>query len=114
LTPLPYTLTIPPPDDYYFVREDQLDGLTQDSKDWSIEIALAAGSGAVGLFQNLWNISKDVYHSQAIATTDLVLGAFAIGLGVLAIAKYIQAKRGESSVEALKNKIKSGQKAAVR
>jgi hypothetical protein len=113
LMPRPYTLTIPPPDDYYFVRADQLDGLTHQARDYSIDIALGAGGAAIGFCQNVLSVIKDVYKGDPVDSIDLVLAALAIGLAVLAVTKFLQFRHNQRSVDTLKAKIQSGQKATV-
>jgi hypothetical protein len=113
LTPRPFTLTMPPPDDFYFVREDQLDGLTHVTIDYSLEIALAAGGAAFGFAQNLIAVIKSLSYGQTPEISDLLLAAVALCLGVLAVTKFLQFKSAMKSVETLKSRIKSGQKAIV-
>jgi hypothetical protein len=113
LKPLSYTLTMPPPDDYYFVREDQLEGLTQTSRSYPLEIALAAGGAAIGFAQNLLRVLKDIYDSKTPSGVDFILAMLALALGVLATTKFLQFRGDEDSVTKIKTKIKSGQKAVV-
>lgn len=113
LRPLSYSLTMPQPDDYYFVREDQLENLTHVSKDYSLEIALFAGGAALGLLQNFVEAARSLYDGKAPSATDSILAAVAIVFTVLAIVKFFQFKSGANSVDVLKNKIKSGQKAVI-
>jgi hypothetical protein len=40
LKPLSFTFTMPPPEDYFFVRKDQIDGLMSASKDHYFDIGL--------------------------------------------------------------------------
>jgi hypothetical protein len=115
LKPRPYTLTMPPPDDYYFVREDQLDGLTERTKSHSMEIALAAGFGSLGFFQNAAAVVAAIYKGEIalIGTGDLLASFLCLGLIVLSITKFAQFRGAKSSADELKTKIKSGQKATV-
>ena len=113
LKPFTFYITMPPPDDYYFVRKDQLDGLTQTSKDYSFEIALATGGAAAGFAQNLIEVIKNFFEAKVPTGTDLILAILALVFGVLAITKFVQFRSGENSVDRLKTKITSGQKVIV-
>jgi hypothetical protein len=113
LKPLPYRLTMPPPDDFYFVRKDQLDGLTENARDHSFDIAVGAGGAAIGFAQNFLSVVKSISAGTALDTIDLILGMAAVGFTVLAITKYLQYKGNKGTVEILKARIESGQKAQV-
>jgi hypothetical protein len=113
LKALPFTITMPPPDDYYFVREDQLEGLTEASKDYSLEIALFAGGGAIGLLQNIFAAFNALADHKAPPASDTFLALVAVILVVLAVTKLSQWSNTEKTSETLKKKIQSGQKAVV-
>lgn len=113
LKPRPFTVTMPPPDDYYLVSEKQIDELSETSKDHSLEIALAAGGAGIGLLQNLFAFARQVYEQKPIAFFDAMLALAAIALLVLAVTKYLQFRGQGRSKISLKEQIKSGQKATV-
>jgi hypothetical protein len=104
---------MPPPDDFYFVRKDQLDGLTENARDHSFDIAVGAGGAAIGFAQNFLSVVKSISAGTALDTIDLILGMAAVGFTVLAITKYLQYKGNKGTVEILKARIESGQKAQV-
>lgn len=113
LKPRPFSLTMPPPDDYFFVREGQLDALTKGDKDYSLEISLASAGGAIGFSQNLFTTIGNMISDKAHDNIDLMLAFLALGLIVLAGAKFIESYRTSSDVKKLKTAVKSGQKFKV-
>jgi hypothetical protein len=113
LTPHAYSVTLPPPDDFFFVREDDLKTLRDGGKDHALEIALAAGGGALGLLQNLLHVIGAAYNKQPIENLDLVLAAGFLILVVIAGIKGIEKHNSDTSIDDIVNKIKSGQKVTV-
>jgi hypothetical protein len=113
MKPLPYTVTIPPPDDYYVVREDQLTRLGQGETDYALEICLAAGGMAIGLLPGFGTTLAQLLTSKPIGTFDLFLAALTIVFGVVSVTKSFQYFGQRHSKSNLIAHIKSGQKAKI-
>jgi hypothetical protein len=113
LSPRPYNVTIPPPDDFYFVREDQLEQLTEPSKEYSLEIGLASTFGAAGFIQNVFSVIGAITSEKAISTSDASLSLIGIVCLVIGVTKLIQWNNRKSSTNTLLTQIKSGQKAKI-
>ena len=113
MKPLPYTVTIPPPDDYYVVREDQLDKLGEGENDNSLEICLASGGIAIGLLPTFGGSVRDLLQLKSVGGFDLFLVALTIIFAVLAVTKFLQYRSHIRIKNNLKDRIKSGQKAKV-
>lgn len=113
LKPRPYTVTIPPPDDYYLVREGQLDDLTRGGKDHNLEYGLFAAGAAIGIFTNAWATIRDIFQAKQVSAWDYLLLLIAVGLLIFGLTKLRHFWKMQEDKDALKNKIKSGQKATV-
>src|SRR5580704_10549530 len=65
LKPFSFRLTMPPPDDFYFVRDGDLDNLTRSARDYSLDIAIGCGGAAIGFAQNVIQVCQSVYKGEA-------------------------------------------------
>jgi hypothetical protein len=113
LKPMPFTITVPPPDDFYIVREQQIEDLATGGKDRSLEAALTAVGVSVGFAQNLWSSASSVVHGTTVDGWSSIAAAICICSIVLAVTKFTQYRKNNISVTSLKDRIKAGQKARI-
>jgi hypothetical protein len=111
--PHSYNVVLPDRDDFYLIREDQLDSIKTGGKDHSLDIALAAGGGSLGFLQNVMHVWRAFQNSSPMEPSDFYLAILCIILIVLTVLKLIEWRKTRSSVDTIFERIKSGQKVPV-
>lgn len=111
--PRSWNITLPDDEDYYTIREDQLDALSSGGKNMAMELVFFCGGAALGLLPSVGAVLMSLVNNKVVGLIDAGFTALAIGLGVYAIAKFLEAKSTKSDVDTLKAKIKAGQKIRV-
>jgi hypothetical protein len=114
LKPLSFTFTMPPPEDYYFVRKDQIDGLMGASNDRYFDVGLASGGAAFALLQNLITSILELHNAKVPTTLDWSLAFVCVALGVVAFITLYQGWGRKKPADDVKDKVMSGQKAVVK
>src|SRR5262249_33083303 len=112
IVPFPFNLVLPKKNDYYLIREDQLETLTKGGKSKSLEISTFCGGAALGLLPYLGAYLFATYDASAAtipSVIDLGFGLLGIVLGVIAIIKFLDHRSKRQDVDELQAKIKSGQ-----
>lgn len=113
MTPRSWTITLPDDEDYFTIREDQLESLASGGKNMAMEWVFFCGGAALGLLPSAAPVVLAIIDSEPISWFDLALIGLAVELGVYAYAKYREAKATRTNVDNLKTKIKAGQKMRV-
>lgn len=110
LPPRNWNVTLPDDDDFYLVREDQLDILHKGGKNMAMEWVFFSGGAALGLLPNALSLIVSLWNRTEVSTLDVVLTVAFAALAAFAVARLLDAKGRRTDVDVLLGKIKSGQK----
>lgn len=113
MAPRPFNLTLPPPDDFYFVREEQLEDMEGMGKSRSLDLALAFLGVFLGYVPNGLETLRNIWNSGTTSLWDVALLMLAASALAIGISKFLQHKREAKAATNLVEKIKSGQKMKV-
>jgi len=108
-----YSVTLPPDDDFYLVREEQLEELEKGGSTRSLQISIACLGVALGYVPSAIETLREYSETDSIPAFDLVLLVIFVALIVVFVAKLFEHLHQKSNVNTLLAKIKAGQKVKV-
>ena len=114
MTPRSWTITLSDDEEYFTIREDQLDTLASGGKNMAMEWVFFCGGAALGLLPSAGGVTIALLNNKVVSLADAGLTALAVGLSAYALAKLREARANKTNVDTLKAKIKAGQKLKVK
>ena len=114
LTPRSFALTLPKDDEYFAVREDQIDQLAQGGRNMPLDWVFFFGGAGLGLLPSVLGTVASILNNRAPTVIEALLSVVAIACGAYAIAKFREHQNRKTDVPTLVAKIKSGQRMEIK
>lgn len=111
--PRGFTVTLPPDDDFYFVKREQLHELEAGGRTISLEIALLLGGVVLGYLPSAIETMEFYVDKGTLTLWQIVFASVFIVFAALCVAKFLEHRKSKKRVDTLVTTIKAGQKVTV-